>query len=240
VIEKGYYEFSTVTNTLAWMGHYLFTTGYDEGKGEFTVQDAYLEPGEDLQSDFPTYIEGWRGFNYLFFVVYSPEREAELFEVLGPWADNAWADQHALDIANYEVANTTTIDLFFAWFNKGTSHVRLQQYADAAFAYDYAFLLYDNLEGGDNFRPYRIMWYQTGPYWAYYYTGQYQKVIDLANHTLSTPITPTLEESIYWRGMARLALGETGNAVEDFRETVYLNHSFTPGWDMLNQLGVGP
>jgi hypothetical protein len=240
VIEKGYYEFSTITNTLAWMGHYLFTTGYDEVSETFTVQDAYLEPGENLKNDYPIYIEGWRGFNYLFFVVYEPEREAELFEILGPWADNEWANQHALDIANYEVANVEGIDEFFAWFNKGTSHVRMQQYADAAFAYDYAFLLYDNLEGGDNFRPYRIMWYQTGPYFAYYYTGQYQKVIDLANHTLSTPITPTLEESIYWRGMARLALGETGNAVADFRETVYLNDNFAPGWEMLNQLGVGP
>jgi tetratricopeptide (TPR) repeat protein len=240
VIEKGYYEFSTVTNTKAWMGHYLFTTGYDNIAETFTVQDAYLQPGQNLKVDYPTYIDGWRGFNYLFYVVYKPEREAELFDVLGPWADDGWANQHALDIANYEIAHVEGIDEFFAWFNKGTSHVRMQQYADAAFAYDYAFLLYDNLEGGDTFRPYRIMWYETGPYFAYYYTGQYQKVIDLANNTLTTPITPTLEESIYWRGMARLALGETGNAVDDFKETVYLNHSFTPGWDMLNQLGVEP
>jgi len=132
------------------------------------------------------------------------------------------------------------LPLFFAWFNKGTSHVQLYEYVDAAFAYDYAFLLYADLE--DSERPWRIMWYQTGPYFAYYYAGRYQDVINLANTTLYDQMLtePTLEESIYWRGMARLALGETGNAAEDFKQTVWINPNFAPGWEMLNTLGVTP
>ena len=42
LVEKGYYE-EDYTGKVAWLGHYLFTTGYDEGAGEFIVQDAYLE-----------------------------------------------------------------------------------------------------------------------------------------------------------------------------------------------------
>lgn len=242
LIEKGYYE-RDYTGKIAWLGHYLFITGYDETTGTFNVQDAYLEPGQDLSVPYQEFQDGWRGFNYLFMVVYPLEREAEVFDLLGPWADDAWANRHALDIANEEINTQEGIDEFFAWFNKGTSHVQLFEYGDAAFAYDYAFLLYSGIgeEEEETQRPYRIMWYQTGPYWAYYYTSRYQDVINLAETTLYETVSePTLEESIYWRGMAYLALGQTQNAVDDFLETVRLNVNFAPGWEMLNQLGVSP
>jgi hypothetical protein len=240
LVEKGYYE-ADYTGKIAWMGHYLFTTGYDDAKGEFTVQDAYLKPGKDMRVDYQTYINGWRGFDYLFMVVYPPEREAEVFELLGPYADPEWANQRALQIAEQETQTQTGNDEFFAWFNKGTSHVNLLQYNEAALAYDKAFTIYSQLANDDTQRPYRIMWYQTGPYWAYFYTGRYQDTINLANTTLNDTISePTLEESIYWRGQAYLALGQTADAIADFQETVRLNPNFAPGLNMLSQLGVSP
>jgi hypothetical protein len=240
LVEKGYYE-ADYTGKIAWMGHYLFTTGYDEDTGEFIVQDAYLKPGKDMRVDYQTYINGWRGFDYLFMVVYPPEREAEVFELLGPYSDPEWANQRALQIAEQETQTQTGNDEFFAWFNKGTSHVNLLQYNEAAQAYDKAFTIYSQLANDDTQRPYRIMWYQTGPYWAYFYTGRYQDTINLANTTLNDTISePTLEESIYWRGQAYLALGQTADAIADFQETVRLNPNFAPGLNMLSQLGVSP
>ncbi|MDX1438236.1 MAG: C39 family peptidase, partial [Anaerolineales bacterium] len=204
VVEKGYSE-ADYTGRVAWLGHYLFTTGYDETRGEFTVQDAYLEPGRDMHVDYQTYLDGWRSFDYLFMVIYPPEREGEVMERLGPWADPAWANQHAVEIAQAETETLNGIDEFFAWFNLGTSHVQLQNYGEAAQAFDEAFRVYAEIEDENTQRPYRIMWYQTGPYWAYYYSGRYQDVIDLANTTLYDTISePTLEESIYWRALAYL------------------------------------
>jgi hypothetical protein len=240
LIEKGYYE-ADYTGKIAWMGHYLFVTGYDDASGNFIVQDAYLKPGKNMKSDYPTFIEGWRSFDYLFMVVYPPEREAEVFSILGSWADPTWANQHALEIADKEIASLTGIDQFFAWFNKGTSHVNLTQYPEAAAAYDQAFQIYSTLGDDNTQRPYRMLWYQTGPYKAYFYSGRYQDTINLANTTLNDTISePTLEESIYWRGMAYWALGQTADAIADFRETVRLNPHFTPGYDMLAQLGAAP
>lgn len=241
VIEKGYYEFSQISNSVAWMGHYLFVTGYDEIQESFIVQDAYLTPGEDLYVDYPDFTDGWRSFNYLFMVVYPPNRESEVYEILGPWADNDWANRHALDIANEEITNQTGINQFFAWFNKGTSHVQVLEYVDAAFAYDYAFLLYEGLPDDDTIRPYRIMWYQTGPYWAYYYSYRYQDMINLVNDfTFETVDENSLEESLYWRGRALLELGYVDAAIEDFKLSVYYNKNFAAGWEMLTQLGVSP
>lgn len=241
VIEKGYYE-ADYRGVVDWLGHYLFVTGYAEARQAFIVQDTWDKnhPGENVDSPYAEFVEGWRSFNYLFMVIYPADREAEVVDLLGPWADIEWANRHALEIADRETAELEGIDEYFAWFNKGSSHVALFEYVDGAFAYDYAFQLYAVLDEDTYNRPFRVMWYQTGPYWAYYYSGRYQDVINLANVTLSTPEEPTLEESIYWRGLARRAIGEIDNAIADFRQTVYLNPNFSPGLAMLQELGVTP
>ena len=85
-----------------------------------------------------------------------------------------------------------------------------------------------------------MLWYQTGPYFAYYYSGRYQDVIDLANVTFNTIGDDVLEETWYWRGMGELALGQTDAAIADFRESVRLHPGFAPGLSQLEQLGVSP
>lgn len=245
LIEKGNYAWSSISRSISWMGHYLFVTGYDDAEGVFIVQDSLEEEdgkytGNNFREPYPEFITEWRSFNYAFMIVYPPERESEVMGLLGPWADRDWANQHALDFAQDEITKLKDLDLFFAWFNKGTSHVQLKQYVDAKDAYKYAFLLYSYLPEDDTIRPWRIMWYQTGPYFAYFYSVDYEAVINLATTTLNAMPEPTLEESFYWRGMARWKLGETDNAISDFRQSVYLNPNFTPGWEMLEFLGVGP
>ncbi len=241
VIEKGYYE-RDYTGKVGWLGHYAFTTGYDEKTGMFIYQETYPPKGEngrDRMIQYDAFREGWRGFNYLFMVVFPPDRESEVLDLLGPWNNPTWANQRALEIANTEIQTLTDTQNFFAWFNKGTSHVALQQYADAAQAYDQAFSAYARLDQNEKTRPYRIMWYQTGPYWAYYYTGRYGDVIELANTTLNeTMADPTLEESLYWRGLAEYALGNTESAIADLQEAVRLNPNFEPGITKLQEWGV--
>ena len=79
---------------------------------------------------------------------------------------------------------------------------------DAAEAFDTAYQIYGELVDDDAVRPYRITWYQTWPYWAYYYSGRYQDVINLANFTFEYDHEDTLEETLYWRGLAYYALGQ--------------------------------
>ncbi|HEX9616613.1 MAG TPA: C39 family peptidase [Anaerolineales bacterium] len=238
VVEKGYYEYD-YTGKLGWMGHYQFVTGYDETKQVFVLQDTYIEDGENHQVSYADFIEGWRSFNYLFLVVYPQDRAGEVLDLLGPWADPNWAYSHALEIANAEAQALTGIDQFFAWFNVGTSQANLMSYAEAGRSFDQAFSLYASLPD-DSARPYRIMWYQTWPYWAYFYSGRYQDVINLADTTLNDTISePVLEESFYWRALAREALGDLPGAIADFRESVRLNPNFSPGWEQLSRLGQG-
>jgi len=236
--EKGYYEYD-YNGKLGWMGHYQFITGYDEAQGVLIVQDTYRD-GPDHPVAYQDFITGWRSFNYIFLMTYPLEREAEVLALLGEWADPQWASRRALEVAQAEAQALTGVDQFFAWFNVGTSHVSLFEYFDAAIAYDYAFQLYAALPDKE-MRPFRMMWYQTGPYKAYYYTNRFQDVIALADTTLRDTISePVLEESLYWRGMAKLAVGDSDSAIRDFQDSLKWHPGFAPSLQALTKLGIVP
>ena len=113
----------------------------------------------------------------------------------------------------------------FSWFNAGSSLNSLGRYEEAAAAYDQA----RNLG-----LPFRMLWYQFGPYESYYRTGRYDDVIALANATLAT--TSNLEESYYWRGMARLAQGDPDVARADFEAALHYHPGWSPAVEALGQL----
>jgi hypothetical protein len=85
------------------------------------------------------------------------------------------------------------------------------------------------------------MWYQTGPYFAYYYSARYQDVISLANTTLKDTISkPTLEESLLWRGRAYYMAGQTSLAVDDYRAAIKVHVNWLPAVQALQDLGLQP
>jgi tetratricopeptide (TPR) repeat protein len=246
VVEKGIYELD-LNGKMGWMGHYAFVTGYDDAKQEIIYQDTYQPAGaprgNNRRISYEKFIEGWRAFNYIFVVVYPYEREAQVLSLLGDWADANWAAQHALDRAENESRTLLGIDQYFAWFNKGTSYASLAQpdYSSAALAYDYAFGLYAKLTGDESIRPYRMMWYQTGPYKAYFFSGRYMDVINLATTTLEDTISePNLEESLYWRGQAEYMIGDTNAAIEDYRAALKIHPNWGTAIQALQDLGVAP
>ncbi len=236
VAEKGYYE-RDYAGKVGWMGHYQFITGYDDGRQELIVQDTYND-GPNFHISYDKFIEGWRSFNYLFVVVYPATNERDVMSLLGPLSDEYAAASHAMQVAEAETGSLTGIDRFFAWFNLGTSHVARQEYVDAAAAFDNAFQLYAGLGGTDSTRPYRMMWYQTGPYWAYYYSSRYADVINLADTTLKDTIaSPDLEELLLWRGRAYYMAGKTQDALDDYRAALRIHPNWDPAMQALKDLG---
>lgn len=218
-----------------WMGHYQAINGYDDGRGRFITQDSYIDknlplPYADLQDRW------WRDFNYIFVVAYPVERESDLFDILGEHADPLANYQYAADKAQQEISNLQGRDLFFAWFNLGASLSLMQDYSAAAQAFDQAFATYAALP--EEVRPWRTLWYRHEPYLAYYQAGRYQDVINLANTTLAFLAQPILEESLYWRGMARQALGDTDGAIKDFQRAYGINPISTGAADELRKLGA--
>ena len=235
LIEKGSLM-QEVSGAYSWMGHYNVVTGYDDDRQLWIVQDSYYEP--DFEISYETLYWEWRSFNFDFMIVYPGDKEATLYELLGPYTNSDWTKQNAFAMAEEQVAAATDDESwFYTYFNRGTSQIDLNDFYGAAQSYDMAFAYYANLD--PKTRPYRIVWYQTGPYYAYYYSARYQDLISLADITLASTNEPYLEESYYWRAMAKIALGEYAGATEDLDSCLEVHPGFTACTALAADIGIG-
>lgn len=208
---------------LGWYGHYLLLVAYDEAQTQFWVYDSWFGTSEEpLQNahadgriisyaDFDTY---WQQFNRTYIVLYPPEQETAVAHILGANWDDTTMWQNALATAQAETA--VSPDNAFLWFNLGTVYNALGDYEAAATAFDAA------LSIG---LPWRMLWYQSGLYEAYYQIGRYDDIVLLADVTLEN--RPYFEESFYYKGLALAALGQTEAAQENLEKAVAFNPNFS-------------
>ena len=208
IIEKGFEPDADK----GWMGHYLLLTGYDEARSIFITQDSFLGP--DQLVPYETLDHYWRQFNRLYIIPYPVNNEAGINALIGP---EDYPAMYTSALATAQAEATSDPNDTFAWFNVGANLVALDRYAEAAAAYDQA-----RVAG----LPWRMLWYQFGPYEAYYYAGRYDEVLALADATLAAQ--DSLEESHYWRGLALQALGNSEEARREFEKALTLNPSFEP------------
>jgi hypothetical protein len=200
-----------------WVGHYQLLVAYDDTQRSFYAFDSFLGTGAaqlGVTVPYQELDEGWRAFNRTFLVVYNPADEAYLQAVLGDLYDPRRAAQIAFEKAQAE-AQLNRQD-GFAWFNMGTSLVALGEYEQAARAFDLA----RQLE-----LPWRMLWYQFGPFEAYYNTRRYDDVLSLAQTNLNS--ASELEESYYWRGRVYEAQGNRAQAIAEYNRALSYNSNFT-------------
>lgn len=236
LVEKGTY-LRDLTGVVSWMGHYQVVTGYDDTAQTFTTQDSYV--GADHSVPYDEMTDNWRAFNNTYLVIYPRQEEARVLDLLGEDIDETSNYQRAALTASDEIFALEGIDQFFAWYNRGTNLMYLQDYAGAAEAYDNAFSVYAGLPEDD--RPWRMLWYQTGPYFAYFYSQRYWDVLNLADTTLNAMQSDkNLEESYFWRAKAKAALGDTTGAIEDFRTSLRFHRDFGPALYELELMGAAP
>jgi tetratricopeptide (TPR) repeat protein len=69
-----------------------------------------------------------------------------------------------------------------------------------------------------------MLWYQFGPYEAYFKTGRYPEVVALASDVLGR--IDDHEESYYWRGLAHQAQGSLEAARADFQAALRYRPSY--------------
>jgi hypothetical protein len=214
-----------------WMGHYLTVIGYDDNQGLLYGLDTYLGDGQD-SAGIPEKVDDldrrWQQFNRVYIVIFPNERLNDVLSILGPDADLVGNVQHALGTAQSEAAANPNNQ--FAWFNLGSNYTLLGQYAQAATAFDRA----SRVGGG---LPFRMLWYQFGPFEAYYHVGNYANVLALVSASLKT--TTFVEETYYWRGMLAAAQGKTAQALDDFNRVLKFNPNFALAAQMRDQVAAG-
>ncbi len=220
-------EKSIILEDAGWSGHYALVTGYAEATQNFTTQDSLQGP--NFQAPYSVIANSWRAFNYTYIVIYPPQREAEVNAILGADADRPTDYTHAANIARQEIASLSGQELAFAWFNLGSSLNAMGDSLNAASAFDQARVAQ---------LPWRIVWYQFGPFEAYYNAGRYSDVIALADSTLAQ--ANNLEEVYYWRGRAYLATDRQDQAIADWQTALRYNRNYQAPTQALAQLGISP
>ena len=209
-----------------WMGHYSIITAYDDNTQTVQIPDTLLGM---MNLTYTELEHDWWHFDGIYLVVYPSEREQEVLSLLGEDADPSKNLQNTLAKVEARIQQVSGQDLFFALYSKGSILVEMGDYLGAAQAYDQAFAVYNQLDFG--LRPWRITWYQVGPYLAYYYSGRYQDVFNLADQTITNTSFPSLPETWYWGGQAALMLTDKDTAADYFRKAL----EFYPGWDLATQ-----
>jgi hypothetical protein len=211
-----------------WIGHYRTLVGYDDNQGTFYLYDSFLAQAEGtpIPETYPALDQMWRHFNRTYIVVYEPQREELLRSVMGDHWDERAAVESALEVATAEATADRTDG--HAWFNLGSSLSALGDYERAAIAYDRA-----RVEGV----PWRMTWYQFGPFEAYYGAGRYNEVLSLADANLANG-ADYVEETYYWQGRALNALNRGGEAATAFRTALRRKPGYGDAQAALNELGL--
>ncbi len=225
VIEKGYEP--NTSNSSGWFGHYLTVFGYDEQERIFHSMDSYLKVDEtigrlDSYEDIERY---WQHFNYNFYVVYEPDRESEVFEILGQemlqpltmWEESAKRAQEEVE---------ENPDNAFAWFNLGTSLTRLGELTGATEFYENGAAAFDQARSIG--LPPRMLWYEFRPYLAYMKVGRFDDMIEISDTILATQGGQNVEETFLYRGHALLFQGDVAGAVAAYERALELNENFYP------------
>lgn len=213
------------------MGHYRLIVGYDDATESWLLYDSLAATASDrnapyqpLRLSYDEFAPLWEVFNRRYLVVYSDELEDVVRAVVGEDLDDTTMWEGALARARSEIAQDEQNP--FAWFNLGTDLVALSQFEEAASAYDRARQLG---------LPWRMLWYQFGPFPAYYQSGRFDEVLALADATLA--VTKDIEELHFWRGMALGALGDTAEARASLERALEQKPGYPEALAALEEIG---
>ncbi len=191
-----------------WAGHYLLLSGYDETTQTFIAQDTFRSP--DRNVPYQSVADSWQAFNYVYLLVYRTDQTELVKSILGEDWDPDINRQKALELAQSQTIQDP--NNAYAWFNLGSNQVYFERYNEAAQAYDTA------RQVG---LPQRMLRYQFGPFFAYFFSGRNDDLLALTKYALQR--TPNSEETLLWRGWGRYRAGETSRAMDDFQAALEEN-----------------
>ncbi|MCE2490750.1 MAG: tetratricopeptide repeat protein [Anaerolineae bacterium] len=201
-----------------WLGHYQTLVAYDDASGTFWLYDSFLGDGQNSAGMTESYKElddNWRPFNRSFIVLYLPEQEGTLRRILGDLVTPAGAAEVALETARFEAQADRRNA--FAWFNMGTSLAVLGRPTEAATAFDQARRI--------GTLPWRMTWYQFGPFEAYFRAGRLDDVQALVSVNMGNGAR-FVEETWFWQGRVMQQRGDLQGARNAYTQALQLNRFY--------------
>jgi len=226
LVENVYYEGGDVSRN--WLSHNRVIMGYDDAQGALLSFDPLLGHGEGNLGRPILYTDvdrRWRDFNRDYLILYRPEDEERLIQVMAALWDETYAYETALAQSMAEL--DTPYSDSFTLFNIGDALTRLGRYQEAAEYFDRA---------RQTGLPWRMFWYIYTPFEAYYQMGRYADMLDMARSVIQD--TPGVEEMYYYAGLAYEAQGDLERAKANYEVALMRNSFYTEAVQALGRVTV--
>ena len=203
------------------LGHYRLLIGYDDAARQWIASDSFVGTGVDpngpyrgIRVSYDVLDPLWAVFNRTHVVVYPDAMAPVVQAIIGEDMSQSIMWQNSLARFQREIQERPNDP--YAWFNLGSTLVAMGQYQQAVTAFDQARAIG---------LPWRMLWYQFGPFQAYYETGRYDELITLADATIKTS-GGQVEELYYWKGLALAAKQDTASARQAWEKALSLKPSY--------------
>ena len=226
LVENSYYEGEDFYRD--WLSHNRVLMGYDDAQGVFFFKDPLLgfPDGDVVSYDYANFDSRWRPFNRDYMVIYNLEDEATLQAILGEQWDEQFNAEYVLSVAEDEIANGQGDG--FAYFNQGWAQLELGMNEEAATSFDQARSIG---------LPYRMLWYEFGPFEAYLAVERYEDVITLANLQIANAGNDiSIEEWYFYAAQAYEAQGNIDRALLNYEVAIARNNNYSEAAERISAL----
>ncbi|MEM7029001.1 MAG: C39 family peptidase [Chloroflexota bacterium] len=215
------------------LGHYRLLVGYDDRVQEWIFSDSYVARGtagegadyRGIRVPYASMDGDWAVFNRTYLVIYPESMSGIVQGIIGPDMSRATMWQRSLNRFQAEIQVNPKDP--FAWFNLGSTLSTMGLYDQAAVAFDQSRAIG---------LPWRMLWYQFEPFRAYYETGRYAELVELADATISAG--GEIEEIYFWKGRALAAQNNLNAAKSAWEGALVINPSYIDASAALASIGV--
>jgi len=226
-ILKQFIHYDIPVITLTWMGvgedigHYRIVKGYNDKNNTIIQDDPYNGP--NLTISYKDFDFIWEKYNYEYLALIPKNKKEIAKKIIGKSID----EKKAWEIAQkrnekYLTKNPSDI---YARFNLVVSSYYLNNYKKSV----------NEFEKIENELPSRTLWYQIEPIKAYYYLGNYYKVLALTDSILNND-NMAFSELYILRGKIYQKQGKLQAARTEFENAVYYNSSLKEAKSALKSL----
>ena len=175
IVETGYSLEGEV-----WLGHYQTIVGYDDNQNVFYIYDSWLGTGTGdagMTEHYSDFDSRWQAFNRTFIVIYEKDRESVVQQILGDRADVTKPTSTRWKSRAQEASANRAERLRLVQHRHGLRQARsVRQSAPPPTIRRFRLQTL----------PFRMLWYQFGPFEAYFQTGRYDDVLALVNNNISS------------------------------------------------------
>jgi tetratricopeptide (TPR) repeat protein len=203
------------------IGHYRLIKGYNDGTETIIQDDTYQ--GKNLEYSYKDFNQLWEKFDYEYLVLVPKGKEALARSIIGKNLDEKYAWEETKK-SNQKALHNDPNNIYKR-FNLSIAYYHLHDYKKSI----------EEFEKIEAQLPWRTLWYQSEPIYAYFKVGNYEKVLSLTETILNNQ-NRAFSELYMLRGKIYQKRGEINLAKQEYENAFFYNHNLKQAQEALKKI----